>query len=194
MNYKLSLFAALTTATLFTAACKKNPPAPQAQYTFQHQFHTVLGVTPEQNERVEKTNDKLSGAAHLTPANLELHLNADDENVVFNISRERLLPGGTGQYLVSENNGPVGPAEAAYTYSFTNAGGPQTRTYDSQPNSFSNPTGQVYISKYDTERGLISGQYTLNFSFVDHPKEPVVPGKRLWQLELQGSFENMPLE
>jgi hypothetical protein len=192
MKTKLSLLAVL--ATVLSTSCKNTTPEPAASYALTHDFRTVLGVTPAEAERNEQPARQLSGAARLTAAGLELTIAAaGEEELALRIDRNRLTADYLGQYFLREASDRSGAADVTYTYSFEEGGARETRVYHNQPGTNSAPGGLVQITKYDAGKALISGAYHVQFSFVPRPKAPVTVTAPLWQITLDGQFNNVKL-
>ncbi|OON71119.1 hypothetical protein [Hymenobacter sp. CRA2] len=194
MKTTFSLLALLATVSVLSTSCKKSAPTPKESYALTHEFSTVLGVTPAETERTEQPTSKLIGTAQVTDDALSLTIAVpEEEELVLRIDQDRLAKDYVGQYFLRGANDRSGAADVTYSYSFASGSARQTRVYDNQPGSPGATSGFVQITAYDPGSALISGIYHVQLAFVPQPKAPVTVTAPLWQITLEGKFNNAKL-
>ena len=192
----------LTMLAWTAAACgsKDNDPAPTtptgpAMELTMTRTQDYLGDRTDAG--ITYTHATMSGQGRLANQELSLYFAPKEglDAISFVVAANKLATGMVGTYTLKSQPDPtLGVVVTRYTLYSKNTTGSSTGTiYDS---SWSLMPGELKITSYDAQRGLISGSYTLQMDNIPDPFDGRLGSteKEHCNLKVTGAFTNLKLQ
>ncbi|MCB2406465.1 hypothetical protein [Hymenobacter lucidus] len=195
MKYTATLSLLLSCALAFATGCSKDneETVPSTETTLTRSIVYHDQARPTRRDTTFQTKVLVSEAWQYGPYfDVRVYPRAGKEGLVFNLERGSMPAALEGTYsLKTVENFDALDTEVSYSFEIPNTMGGSNQ-YNS---NFHTVAGDFTITKFDTQRLLLDGTYTVTLVDVKDPMAVYgAPNPRHCDVIIRGRFSNLPLQ